>query len=133
IAPVKYQQYQHNFDIPGLRKLVADRLINDSAFTAVGKYNSWVEAQENKKISLKLTDFRIRIEENNRYYLQVMAAMALSEEKRLNIMPLSNDSLVSEGDRKTLKILSRDIYLNEAILTVNDMLGKTVMNTMTHQ
>lgn len=132
IAKVDYKPWKSNYSIKEIQELSNKRLAQDSTFTIIKNNSKWLADENDKSYSLNIDAYR---KEKNEIKNKVTQMDAVSKLKnRLNVGVLSsevnkfaNDKGKQERLDTWIKFLRQDIYLNQAVKVVEDMIGLDVL------
>ncbi len=128
IQKANYTTWKYAYDLNPIIKASEQRLKNDSAFTIINRDASWLNAQNDKSHSLNIDKYR---EEQKKWKLAVKQIESLSKlpnELKVETLPqdagkFDNDKDKAERYARWMKGLQRDIWLDEAVKVVDDMVS----------
>ncbi|ANI88658.1 hypothetical protein A9P82_04770 [Arachidicoccus ginsenosidimutans] len=121
VAAANYKKLKEDFDIDALQKSETERLSKDSSFVVVDNNNKPLARLQHKKLSLNIDAYKAAMAEQQKMIVQDKSALALPVSQRLKIEPV--DSNFSETEKtKWLRETSSDIYINQAVNVIDDML-----------
>jgi carboxyl-terminal processing protease len=120
------------YDITAVKNASLERIKNSATFNAINESIQWLEKSNDKEYSLNINKYREeqkkiravskRIEELNKQQQELALEMLPDDEKRL-----SADSSKLERRKAWTKSLTKDIYLNETVQVLNDMIRQSAL------
>jgi carboxyl-terminal processing protease len=126
IQKAEYNPWKLGYDVKTVQTSSNARVNNNKAFNLIKSKTEWLSTQNDKVYSLKIEKFREEKKALTATYKELEALNKLSH--TLNINPLhgeenkfDSDKDKSERIKTWMKNLSNDIYLDEAVNIVNDM------------
>jgi len=129
ITKASYTNWTSGYDLKTIQKLSNDRLSNDVAFKLIKENADWLSKQNDKQYSLQIDKYRKEQKMIRATIRQIDALTKLSGD--LNVSALSNetnrwadDKNKQERFNQWLKSLQKDIYLDQAVKVVNDIIGQ---------
>ncbi len=129
INKADYTAWKNTFDLNSIKTASANRVNNSTAFNLIKSKTEWLSKQNDKEYSLQLEKFRQEKKAVSATYKELEALNKLNKE--LDIQPLkgeenkyASDTNKEDRFKAWLKNLRNDIYLDEAINVVNDMVAQ---------
>ena len=129
INKAPYTNWQPGYDLKTIQQLASVRLENDPAFKLIKESSEWLSKQNDKQYSLQMKKYRTEQQSIRSTIKQLDVLVKLKDS--LNVSSLSKelnryDDDKNKKDRFTLwlKGLQQDIYLDQAIKVMNDMIGQ---------
>ena len=129
ITKASYTNWMSGYDLKTIQKLSNDRLSNDVAFKLIKENTDWLSKQNDKQYSLQIDKYRKEQKMIRATLRQIDALTKLSGD--LTVSPLSNetdrwadDKNKQERFNQWIKGLQKDIYLDQAVKVVNDIIGQ---------
>lgn len=129
ITKATYNNWSPGYDLKTIQQLANQRLENDASFKLIKESTEWLSKQYDKDYPLSLKKYmeeRKAISSTNK---QLEGLFKLKSE--LNVSPLTNeankyadDKTKQERFNNWLKSLQKDIYLDQAVKVMNDMIGQ---------
>ncbi|MEJ7769399.1 MAG: carboxy terminal-processing peptidase [Chitinophagaceae bacterium] len=126
IQRADYTTWKSGLDLKSIQNSSLARVSTNSAFNVIKTNTEWLAKQNDKVYSLKLDKFRSEKKAISATYKQLETLNKLPKE--LNISPLTGEEkrFTSDKDKEErfsawMKNVRNDIYLNEAVNVVNDM------------
>ncbi len=104
---------------------------NDPAFKLIKENTDWLAKQNDKRYSLEIDKYRKEQKAIRTTFAQNETLIKLKEEKEMNVTALTNeenkyaaDQSKQERFNQWLKNLRKDIYLDQAVKVVNDVINQ---------
>jgi len=126
-----YSSWNAGYDLKVIQQLSAQRIDNDPAFKVIRENTDWLSKQNDKQYSLQLDKYRKEQKAIRSTFAQNELLIKLKEEKEMNVSALpneenrwANDQNKQERFNLWLKSLRRDIYLDQAVKVVNDVINQ---------
>jgi carboxyl-terminal processing protease len=120
------------YDVNAVKNASLERIKNSPTFNAINESIQWLEKSNDKEYSLNINKYREeqkkiravskRIEELNKQQQELALEMLPDDEKRL-----SADSSKLERRKAWTKSLTKDIYVNETVQVLNDMIRQSAL------
>jgi carboxyl-terminal processing protease len=128
IQKANYNTWKYAYNLGPIIKASEERLKNDSAFSTISHDAAWLNAQNDKTHSLNIDKYRIEQKQWKTTVKQIEALSKLSNELSIETLPqdagkYDNDKDKSDRYAKWVKNLQKDIWLNEAVKVVDDMVA----------
>jgi len=130
IKKADYISSKSYYDLSTIRSASLGRISSNQSFNAIKESTNWLSKINDKEYSLKLEKYRAeqkqikatlkQIDDINKTTPELELAMIPNDEKKLSA---DNDKL--ERRKQWMKNLSKDIYLNESVNVMNDMIRQT--------
>lgn len=122
-----YTTWQAPYDIATVSSNSQKRVNNNPAFSQIKSNTDWLAEQNDKVYSLNLNKFREEKKKISATVKQIEALYKLPKELSVESLPGDEAKFASDPDKLSRykqwkKSLSNDIYLDEAINSVNDMI-----------
>ncbi len=128
IAKSPYRTWDAGYNLDDVKNLSKLRLENDTVFSKIHDYSKWLYENNNKTVSLKLDDYKKSQKEITDVVAKTRNLLKLKEE--LNVASLDSEKDKYAGDKakadrynQWLTALRQDIYLNQAIKVINDVVN----------
>jgi carboxyl-terminal processing protease len=126
-----YSSWNAGYDLKVIQQLSNQRVENDPAFKLIRENTDWLSKQNDKQYSLQIDKYRKEQKAIRSTFAQNELLIKLKEEKELNVSALpneenrwANDQNKQERFNAWLKGLRRDIYLDQAVKVVNDVISQ---------
>lgn len=129
INKAAYSKWASPIDLKTVKNLSTSRIANNPAFKTIQESTDWLSQQNDKPISLHIDKFK----EEQKKIRSVVSKMdsVLKLDKDLKIAFLQQDAqrMATDKDKEArykqwLTSLSKDIYLEQAVKTINDMVNQ---------
>src|SRR5436190_86128 len=129
ITEAHYQNSNSPFNLERLQQLSGERLQSNVAFKLIKENTDWLAKQNDKDYSLQLDKYRKERKMISATIKQLESLMKLEDEldvKALSseVNKWSNDKSKQDRFNNWLKNLRKDIYLDQAVKVVNDMVNQ---------
>jgi carboxyl-terminal processing protease len=129
INKASYTNWNSGYNLETIKKLSNQRLENDPSFRLIKESTEWLSKQNDKKYSLQIDEYREEQKMIRSTIKQMESLLKLKTE--LNVTALPNevnrwpeDKTKQERFNLWLKSLQKDIYLDQAIKVMNDIIGQ---------
>ena len=124
-----YSAWNAGYDLKTIQQLSNRRLENDPTFQLIKENTEWLAEQNNKQYSLQLDKYRKEQKQIRATFAQNEALMKLKNEINVAALPgetnrWANDKNKQDRFNQWLKNLSKDIYLDQAVKVVNDVINQ---------
>jgi carboxyl-terminal processing protease len=129
ISKANYSPWNPGYDVATIKRLEQDRLNNSDIFKTIKANSEWLEKQKDKERSLRLDKYR---QEEKAIQATVKQNETLEKSKDsldISFVPrdenmFANDKIKQERFNNWLKGLTKDIYLDQAVKVMNDMINQ---------
>ena len=124
-----YASWNAGYDLKTIQQLSNQRVDNDTAFRLIKENTDWLSKQSDKGSSLNLDKYRAEQKKINAAYTQIQSRMKLQNEINVNALAgetdkWANDASKQDRFKQWLANLRKDIYLDQAVKVVNDMINQ---------
>ncbi|MFT3904034.1 MAG: carboxy terminal-processing peptidase [Niabella sp.] len=128
IAKADYQPVKSIYNISEVKQLSRARVARDSAFVIIKNNTAWLTDRDEKSVSLNIDDFKAEKKIMRTKVAQIDSAQRLKTKLDIKLLAadvnkLPSNQLENERVKAWLKALSQDIYLDQAVKVVDDMIG----------
>lgn len=124
-----YSAWNAGFDLKTIQQLSNRRLESDSRFKLIKENTDWLAQQNDKTYSLQIDKYRKEQKQIRTTFAQIESLTKLKDD--LNITALTgeenrweNDKNKQERFNQWLKSLRKDIYLDQTVKVVNDIINQ---------
>lgn len=129
INEAAYSNYQAGFDLKTIRQLASQRVENDTAFRTIRESTEWLSKQNDKTYSLNLEKYREEQKAVRAAIKQMEAVLKLKNELAVKALPKEVNRWAEDKNKQDrfnqwLKNLQKDIYLDQAVKVVNDIINQ---------
>ncbi|MCB9056015.1 MAG: carboxy terminal-processing peptidase [Chitinophagales bacterium] len=124
-----YDKWDAGYNLETIKELSKQRLENDPTFRLIKENTEWLSEQSNKKYSLKLDKYQDHQEKIRGTIKQIESLMKLRNQLDVTSLPeekdrWKEDKIKQERFQLWLSGLRKDIYLNQAVGVINDIIGQ---------
>jgi len=129
IAKANYTPWNPGYDITTVEKLEQERLTNSEVFKTIKANTDWLDKQNDKEHPLQLEKYRQEQKAIQATVKQNEALEKLKDSIDVSFVPRDNnmfahDKVKQERFDNWLKGLTKDIYLDQAVKVMNDMISQ---------
>ena len=129
INKAAYKNWDPGYDLKTIQQLSNLRLENDNTFNLIKESAEWLSNQNTKEYSLKLDKYKEEQEAIRKTVKQLESLLKLKVELDVSALPKevdrwSDDKSKQERFQQWLKSLQKDIYLDQAMKVMNDMINQ---------
>jgi carboxyl-terminal processing protease len=128
IQKADYKTWKYAYDLNPIVKASEERLKNDSAFSIINKDAAWLNDQNDKSHSINIDKYRQEQKKWSSTVKQIETLSKLPTELKIENLPqdagkYDNDKDKADRYARWMKSLQKDIWLNEAVKVVDDMVA----------
>lgn len=129
ISQSPYKSWNTGYDLNIIRQISNERVKNDSAFQIIKKNTEWLNRENNKEYSLQFEKYKKEQKQIREAYAQMDSVRRLKKEIDLSALPSevnrwADDKGKQDRFNQWLKSLRQDIYLDQAVKVVDDMINQ---------
>ena len=129
INKAAYKNWDPGYDLKTIQQLSNLRLENDNTFNLIKESSEWLSNQNTKEYSLELDKYKLEQEAIRKTVKQLESLLKLKAELDVTALPKevdrwSDDKSKQERFQQWLKSLQKDIYLDQAMKVMNDMISQ---------
>ncbi|MCX6318250.1 MAG: carboxy terminal-processing peptidase [Bacteroidetes bacterium] len=129
ITEATYSNYKAGYDLKTIQQLANQRVQSDTAFRTIKETTEWLSKQNDKSYSLNLDKYRAEQKEVRARIKEMENVLKLKKELTVNALPAEVNRWAEDKNKQDrfnqwLKNLQKDIYLDQAVKVVNDMIGQ---------
>lgn len=129
INKASYNNWSAGYDLKVIQQLSNQRLDHDQTFKLIRESADWLAKQNDKTFPLQLDKYRKEQKQIRATFQQLESLMKLKEEINVTALPneenrWANDVNKQERFNQWLKNLRKDIYLDQAVKVVNDVINQ---------
>lgn len=129
VSRATYNNWQTTFDLKALQQLSQQRLESDNTFQLIRENTEWLSKQNDKHYSLQIDKYREDQKAVRNTIKQLESLLKLKGELDVSALPKEvnrweNDKSKQERFEAWLKALRKDIYLDQTMKVVNDMINQ---------
>lgn len=129
INKAPYSNWTAGYDLKTIQQLASQRLDSDPTFKLIKESSEWLSKQNDKQYSLQIDKYRTEQKAIRTTMKQLETLMKLKE--TLDVTPLPKEVTRYDEDKNKkdrfaqwIKSLQEDIYLEQAVKVMNDMIGQ---------
>ncbi len=129
ISKASYSNWSSGYDLKTIQQLSNQRMENDVTFKTIKENTEWLSKQNDKQYSLQIDTYRKEQTMIRSTVKQLETLLKLSGE--MDVAALTNETNRWENDKNKqdrfnqwIKSLQKDIYLDQAVKVMNDMIGQ---------
>jgi carboxyl-terminal processing protease len=126
-----YTNWTAGYDLKTIQQLASQRLENDNTFKLIKESSEWLSKQNDKQYSLQLDKYRQDQKMVRTTIKQLESLLKLSTANQIDVTALpaetnrwADDKNKQDRFAQWLKSLREDIYLDQAVKVMNDMIGQ---------
>lgn len=124
-----YSKWNAGYNLETIKQLSDLRLSNDPTFNLIKESTEWLSVQNDKQYSLQIDKYRKDQETVRTTIKQLETLLKLKKELDVKALPAetnrwANDLAKQDRFVQWLKGLQKDIYLDQAIKVMNDIIGQ---------
>ncbi|HLY71317.1 MAG TPA: carboxy terminal-processing peptidase, partial [Puia sp.] len=128
IQKADYKTWKYAYDLNPIIKASEERLKNDSAFNIINKDAAWLNDQNDKSHSMNIDKYRLEQKKWSSTVKQIETLSKLPNELKIETLPQDSGKYDNDKDKadryaRWMKGLQKDIWLNEAVKVVDDMVA----------
>ncbi|MGB3008353.1 MAG: carboxy terminal-processing peptidase [Chitinophagaceae bacterium] len=129
ISKATYNNWKPGYDIKTIQQLAEQRLKNDVSFNLIKENAEWLAKENDKQYSLQLDKYRKNQLMIKNTVKQLDALQRLKTELNVTALPKevnrwADDKNKQERFASWLKNLQKDIYLDQTVKVINDIIGQ---------
>jgi len=127
INKATYNKWNPGYDISSIRQTSESRVMNTEAFRLIKENTEWLAKQNEKEVSLKLDTYRAEQKKISSTVQQIQKLMKLNYDMEVAPLPVDADRFAADKGKQErfdnwINSLKKDIYLDQATKTMNDMI-----------
>ena len=129
ISKADYKNWTPGYDLKTIQQLAVQRLDNDPTFKLIKESTEWLSEQNDKQYSLQINKYKDEQKAIRTTIKQMESLLKLKDS--LNVSPLTSEVNRYEDDKNKqerfvqwIKSLQQDIYLDQAVKVMNDMISQ---------
>lgn len=129
INKATYSNWSAGYDLKTIQQLASQRLENDPTFKLIKESTEWLSKQNDKQYSLNIDTYRQDQKAIRTTIKQMEELLKLKQTLAVNALPKevnrwADDKNKQDRFNQWLKNLQKDIYLDQAVKVMNDMIGQ---------
>lgn len=124
-----YSNWNSGFDLNAVKNISRARVANDSAFNVIKNNTDWLSKNADRDYSLQLDTYKKEQAEIRSRYAQIDSVIRLKDAIDVSALPKETDRWADDKNKQErfqawLKALGRDIYLDQAVKVVDDIINQ---------
>ena len=124
-----YSAWNAGYDLKTIQQLSNTRINNDPAFKLIRESTDWLAKQNDKGSSLKLDKYQAEQKRIRSTFTQIQSLMKLQNDLNISALPGETDKFANDPGKQErfntwLKNLRKDIYLDQAVKVVDDVINQ---------
>lgn len=129
IKKASYKTWDPGYNLKTIQQLSEERLSKDNTFSLIKDATEWLSKQNDKQYSLQIEKFRKNQEAIQVTVKQLESLLKLKGENQVSAIPGDTDKWAADKTKLErfnfwLKGLEKDIYLDQAVKVMDDMIGQ---------
>ncbi len=129
ISKATYSNWKSGYDLKTIQQLSSQRLESDLTFKTIRESTEWLSKQNDKQYSLQIDKYRKEQAAIRATIKQLEGLLKLTTQLDVTALPgeanrWENDKNKQDRFNNWLTSLQKDIYLDQAIKVMNDMIGQ---------
>jgi len=129
IVKSPYTGWNSGYDLKTIRQLSNERVQSNTAFQTIRKNTEWLNRENNKEYSLQLDRYRKEQKQVREAYAQMDSVRRLKTDMDISALPSEVNRWADDKGKQDrfnlwLKSLRQDIYLDQAVKVVDDMINQ---------
>lgn len=124
-----YAGWNPGFDLNVVKEISRNRVANDSAFNVIRENTQWLAENADRDYSLQLETYKKEQAAIRARYAQIDSVIRLRSDMNVAALPKETDRWADDKGKQErfqawLKALRKDIYLDQAIKVVDDIINQ---------
>ena len=129
INKATYSNWQSGYDLKTIQQLSSQRLESDNTFKLIKETTEWLSKQNDKEYSLQIDKYKKEQKMIRASMKQLETLMKLQQELDVTALPSETNRWAEDKNKQErfnlwLKGLQKDIYLDQAVKVMNDMINQ---------
>ena len=129
INKAAYNNWIPGYELKTIQQLANQRLKNDASFKLIKESSEWLSKQNDKEYSLQIDKYRKEQKTIRTTIKQLESLLKLKDSLDVSALPKEVTRWDSDKNKKDrfaqwIKGLQEDIYLDQAVKVMNDMIGQ---------
>ncbi|MBS1654178.1 MAG: carboxy terminal-processing peptidase [Bacteroidetes bacterium] len=127
ISKADYKKWDPGYDLNSIKNMSNQRLENNPAFKLISESSAWLAKQNDEDVSLQLDKYRSLQKQIRTTVQQVESLSKLTNPLDVAALPGDSDKYADDKDKQDrynqwYNSLKKDIYLDQAVKVMNDMI-----------
>jgi carboxyl-terminal processing protease len=129
VKKASYNNWNPGYDLKTLQQLSNERLANDNTFRFIKEASEWLSGQNDKQYSLQIDKYKKEQAAVRATIKQLESLLKLKGQNDITAIPGDTDKWANDKNKldrfnQWLKNLEKDIYLDQAVKVMNDMISQ---------
>lgn len=129
ISKANYNNWKSGYDLKTIQQMSAQRLESDITFKTIRESTDWLSKQNDKEYSLQIDKYRKEQAAIRSTIKQLEGLLKLNGQLDVSALPGETNRWESDKNKQErfvqwLKTLQKDIYLDQAVKVMNDMISQ---------
>ena len=129
ISKSTYNNWNPGYNLESIKQMSNQRLANDQTFKQIKESTQWLAQQNDKEYSLQLGKYKAEQSKLRQTYKLLDSLGKLNGQLNVAALPgeenrYANDKVKQERFDQWLKALQKDIYLDQTVKVMGDMIGQ---------
>ena len=129
INKAAYSKWASPIDLKAVKNLSASRIASNPAFKTIQESTDWLSQQNDKPISLQADKFKEEQKKIRSVVSKMDSVLKLDKDLKMAFLQQDAQRMATDKDKEArykqwLTSLSKDIYLEQAVKTINDMVNQ---------
>ena len=129
ISKAQYNNWSAGYDLKTIQQMSNQRLESDKTFKLIREDNEWLSKQNDRQYSLQIDKYKKEQAAVRATIKQLESLQKLENDVDVKALPnevnrWENDKNKQDRFNQWLKSLQKDIYLDQAVKVMNDMIGQ---------
>jgi carboxyl-terminal processing protease len=129
INKANYSKWSSGYDLQTIKNLSNTRISNNPSFKMIKETTEWLSKQNDKEYPLNIDKFKEEQKKIRSTVKQMESLLKLDQEMKMAFLQQDAQRMAADKDKaerynQWLKSLSKDIYLDQAVKVINDMVNQ---------
>jgi carboxyl-terminal processing protease len=129
VKKASYNNWNPGYDLKTVQQLSNERLANDNTFRLIKEASEWLSGQNDKQYSLQIDKYKKDLAAVRATIKQLESLLKLKGQNDITAIPGDTDKWANDKNKldrfnQWLKNLEKDIYLDQAVKVMNDMISQ---------
>jgi carboxyl-terminal processing protease len=129
VKKASYNNWNPGYDLKTVQHLSNERLANDNTFRLIKEASEWLSVQNDKQYSLQIDKYKKDQAAVRATIKQLESLLKLKGKNDITAIPGDTDKWANDKNKldrfnQWLKNLEKDIYLDQAVKVMNDMISQ---------
>ena len=129
INKANYSKWKSDYDLQSIKNMSNARIANTPSFKMIQETTEWLSKQNDKEYPLNIVKFKEEQKKIRATVKQMENLLKLEHEMNMGFLPQDAQRMAADKDKAErynswLKNMSKDIYLDQAVKSINDMVNQ---------